>query len=332
MTSTTTQANSNEPFDPSTPLSGAIGPGAESWTAATGLAPNANYRVTVSGQNHGSPYTHTLAFTTAGCFTQMITNPLPTDGETVGIAMPIVLQFDSPVTTAHQPAVIDHLTVTTNPPVTGAWRWMSPTELHWRPETYWTPGTAVSLTANFQGLSFGGGVMGFAGWNESFTIGAAHRTVINALTHRMLVYSGGKLLWNFPVSLGKPGFPTLSGNLFVWGKEPSVLMVSCSTFGGAACIPGTINYYDSYVYNDVAISSNGFYIHDAYWDVPDHGVANVSHGCVEMNPADSVLFYNFAQTGDLVVIQNTPNPADFTNDEADWNIPFAHYARSSLSS
>lgn len=332
VTSTNTQSNATESYVPGTTLAGTIGPGAMSWTATSGLAPNANYLVNVNVHETGHSFTHTLSFTTAGCFTRMITNPVPVNGETVGVAMPIVLQFDSPVTTAQQPAVIAHLTVTSNPPEAGAWRWMSSTELHWRPEVYWTPGTTVSLTANFRGLDFGGNVMGFAGWSESFTIGADHKTVINAVTDRMLVYSNGNMLWNFPVSVGKPGFPTLSGNLFVWGKQPVVLMQSCSTFGGAACIPGSTNYYVGEVYNDVAISSNGFYIHDASWDVYDHGVANVSHGCVEMNPADSLEFYNFSQTGDLVVIQNTPNPADFTNDEADWNIPFSQYPLSSTSS
>ncbi|ETB40426.1 L,D-transpeptidase, partial [Mycobacterium avium 11-0986] len=44
------------------------------------------------------------------------------DGQTVGIAAPIILQFDAPI--SDKAAVEKALTVTTNPPVEGSWAWL----------------------------------------------------------------------------------------------------------------------------------------------------------------------------------------------------------------
>jgi lipoprotein-anchoring transpeptidase ErfK/SrfK len=127
------------------------------------------------------------------------------------------------------------------------------------------------------------------------------------------------------VSLGKPGFRTLEGTLIVLFKAQAVLMDSCSTFGGAACQPGSTNFYHDYVYWDTAVSSNGFFIHAAPWSVGSQGFTDVSHGCINLSTARATTFYNYAIPGDVVVISHTGNIADITNGEADWQIPFAQY-------
>src|SRR5690606_16733544 len=71
------------------------------------------------------------------------------DGGTFGIGQPIVAEFDDAVDRKVAEAT---LTVTTNPPVEGAWHWMSDTEAHWRPREYWQPGTTVTVTANILGV------------------------------------------------------------------------------------------------------------------------------------------------------------------------------------
>jgi hypothetical protein len=102
-------------------------------------------------------------------------------------------------------------------------------------------------------------------------------------------------------------------------------MDSCSTFGGAACIPGSTNFYSDYVYWDTAISTNGFFIHAAPWSVGQQGYYDVSHGCVNLSTDRATTFYNWTQTGDVVVISHTGNVADLSNGEADWQIPFAQF-------
>jgi len=142
----------------------------------------------------------------------------------------------------------------------------------------------------------------------------------------MQVYANDQLINTWPVSLGKPGFATLSGTLVVLYKQYAVKMQSCGTFGGAACIPGSANYYDENVYYDTAISVNGFFIHAAPWSVYAQGHYDVSHGCVNLSTDHAIQFYNWSAPGDVVVVKNTSNPADYSNGEADWQIAFAQFA------
>ncbi|HZU78128.1 MAG TPA: L,D-transpeptidase, partial [Dehalococcoidia bacterium] len=194
-----------------------------------------------------------------------------------------------------------------------------------RTQNYWPAGTHVTITGNMKGFDAGNGVWGLGDWTSSFTVGAKHVSIIDDTTHMMQVYNGDQLIATYPVSMGKPGFTTLSGTLIVLYKSYVVKMQSCGTFGGAACIPGTANYYDENVYYDTAISTNGFFIHAAPWSVYAQGHYDVSHGCVNLSTQNAISFFNFSVPGDVVVIQHTSNPADYTNGEADWQTPFAQF-------
>jgi len=169
-------------------------------------------------------------------------------------------------------------------------------------------------------------VWGLGNWNESFTIGDKHVSTIDNNTHQMLVYQNDQLIDTWPVSMGKTGYETLQGTLLVLYKQQDVRMQSCVTFGGAACIPGSANYYNEDVYWDTAISTTGFFIHAAPWDIADQGVDNVSHGCVNLSTDRATTFFNWSMPGDVVVISNTGNEATYASGEGDWQIPFAQYA------
>jgi len=82
------------------------------------------------------------------------------------------------------------------------------------------------------------------------------------------------------------------------------------------------------VYWDTAISTNGFFIHSAPWDVGIQGYANVSHGCVNLSPERAQVFYDFSQPGDIVIGSNTGRVADAGDGEGDWQVPFASFANS----
>jgi len=183
----------------------------------------------------------------------------------------------------------------------------------------------VSVTAHLNGFNAGNGVWGLGDWAQSFTIGAKHLSTIDNNSHQMLVYQNDQLIDTWPVSMGKQGFETLQGTLTVLYKLDKVKMQSCTTFGGAACIPGSTKYYNEYVYYDTAISTTGFYIHSAPWSVGDQGVDNVSHGCVNLSPERATTFYNWSMPGDVVVITNTGNTATYASGEGDWQIDFAQY-------
>ena len=51
---------------------------------------------------------------------------------------------------------------------------------------------------------------------------------------------------------------------------------------------------------------SGDYYHDAYWSVGEQGFENVSHGCVNLAPADAETYYKLAVPGDPITIQRQP--------------------------
>ena len=65
--------------------------------------------------------------------------------------------------------------------------------------------------------------------------------------------------------------------------------------------------------------------HAAGWNVPDHGVRNVSHGCVNMNPADAQWLYSTFTVGDVVEVKGTPVPLPVGDGLGDWAVPFGQY-------
>ena len=56
---------------------------------------------------------------------------LPNDGEVVGIGQPVAVRFDENI--PNRLAAEKAITVTTNPPVEGAFYWLSNREVRWRP-------------------------------------------------------------------------------------------------------------------------------------------------------------------------------------------------------
>jgi lipoprotein-anchoring transpeptidase ErfK/SrfK len=305
-------------------LTGSLGDGGRSWTSNAPLESGMDYVVDVAA--HGPGGGQSTARTTFSTMVpkRLTTTTSPTDGETVGVGMPISLSFNAPVAPEMQATVVQHLQVVTTPPVTGAWHWFAPTEVHFRPKDYWAPGTKVTVNANLLGINVGNNVYGLGNWTMSFTIGAKHVSVIDAAAHTMTVSDGDKQLYTWPVSTGRPRNPTIEGTLVVQYKQQDVLMDS-ATIG----IPrNSADGYYEHVFWDTAISTDGFFIHSAPWSEWAQGSQNVSHGCVNLSPARAQTFFNFSQKGDVVLVQHTGHPADASDGEGDWQIPFEQFANS----
>jgi lipoprotein-anchoring transpeptidase ErfK/SrfK len=255
---------------------------------------------------------------------RLTTATQPLDGETVGVAMPITLRFNAPVASEKQANLVSHLKVSTSTPVDGAWHWFAPDEVHFRPKDFWATGTKVTLQADLLGVDAGNDTFGLGNWTMSFTVGAKHVSTIDAATHQMVVTENDKTLYTWPVSVGRPKNPTLEGTLYVQYRQQDVLMDSQS-IGIPRNSPD--GYYE-HVFWDTAVSSDGFFIHAAPWSEWAQGSTNVSHGCVNLSTARAQTFYNFSLKGDLVYVKNTGRPADASDGEADWNIPFEQFANS----
>jgi lipoprotein-anchoring transpeptidase ErfK/SrfK len=106
------------------------------------------------------------------------------------------------------------------------------------------------------------------------------------------------------MSGGRPDLPTMNGNHIVLDRESVVHMIS-STNGIPVNSP---DGYDELVYDDVHISDSGEYVHAAPWSVGSQGRTNVSHGCINISPANAAEFMAFSRIGDLIQVVGGPRP------------------------
>ena len=305
-------------------VKGALNPDKTVWTSTDKLGFGARYTVSAVATNaDGQKTTTTSAFTTARATRTVFPAVSPLNGMTVGVGMPIRVYFENPVT--DRKAALARMKVTTSVPTVGAWRWFSATEVHWRPKTYWKSGTKVALDTDLRGVSLGAGTYGSVNADRhiAFTIGASHVSIADAKTHRMKVWINGKLTKDFPASLGKevPGRFTHTGVHIVTDKKASMTMDS-TTFGLALDAGG----YRVPVKFATRISNGGEFVHSAPWSVAQQGKENVSHGCVNLAPANAQWFYGISQPGDVVQVTGTPVPLTGKDtDIPDWTIPWSQW-------
>ena len=71
------------------------------------------------------------------------------------------------------------------------------------------------------------------------------------------------------------------------------------------------------------------YYHDAYWSVGQQGFENVSHGCVNLSPADARTYYQLAVPGDPVTIMGSPKDGTWDNGWTEWFLSWPRYLRGS---
>ena len=305
-------------------VKGALNPDKTVWTSTDKLGFGARYTVSAVATNaDGQKTTTTSAFTTARATSTVFPAVSPLSGTTVGVGMPIRVYFENPVT--DRKAALARMKVTTSVPTVGAWRWFSAAEVHWRPKTYWKPGTKVALDTDLRGVSLGAGTYGSVNADRhiAFSIGASHVSIADAKTHRMKVWINGKLTKDFPASLGKevPGRFTHNGVHVVTDKKASMTMDS-TTFGLALDAGG----YKVPVKFATRISNGGEFVHSAPWSVAQQGKENVSHGCVNLAPANAQWFYGISQPGDVVQVTGTPVPLTGKDtDIPDWTIPWSQW-------
>ena len=316
-------------------VAGRVAPSADDpakavWTPETELAYGTGYTVTATAANADDEVTKaTATFTTVTPTTLSTPGVGPLDGTTVGVGMPIRVYFDRPV--ADQAAVESHLLVTSSTPTDGVWSWVSDSEAHFRPSTYWPANTQVTLDADLYGVDFGEGVWGEKDRTVTFSIGAEHRSVADAGAHTLTVYDGDQVVQTYPMSAGSEANPTHNGAHVVLEKFDTITMDS-STFGLAVDAPG--GYRAEGVRYATRISNNGEFVHGAPWSVASQGSANVSHGCINLTDERAHWFYDFSIPGDVVEVVgsngSTLSAAD--GDIYDWAISWADWkAGSALS-
>jgi lipoprotein-anchoring transpeptidase ErfK/SrfK len=306
------------------PVAGKVSADGASWTAAQRLEPGTTYTVTATGTSEtGDQVTKTSRFRTQALSLSQQTYPSisPLAGQTVGIGMPVIIHFDVPVT--DHKSIEQSLHVTSTPAQPGSWHWLSDTEVHWRPKTYWKAGTDVTVDADINGVPAGGGIYGQMDKHVGFHIGDAHVYKVNTVTDQMRVFSNGRLIKTIPITTGEqPKYTTRSGVKVIIEKDRYHDMNS-ETIGIDP------NSADGYNLKDVEyamrLTYSGEFIHAAPWSVGSQGHSNVSHGCTGMSTSNAGWLFDMSQVGDVVEYVGTNRPMEFTNGYGDWNESYQDY-------
>jgi lipoprotein-anchoring transpeptidase ErfK/SrfK len=289
------------------------------WQSSEPPVPQTPYTVRVSAVGPDEqPFDQTLNVTSAAPSAVLRATLSPNDNEVVGIGMPAVVAFNRAVAPADRATVEQRLSLTTNPPVEGDWRWITPARVHWRPATYWQPGTEVTVSSDLEGLKVGD-AWGAGQRTIHFKIGPARISTVDAATFQMTVTENGQVVKVIPASLGQKKWPTHHGIHLVLEKSKSVTMDS-STIGIPRNGPG--GYYRKVAWA-TRLTYSGEFVHAAPWSQWAQGKRNVSHGCVNVSTANAKWFYDFAQRGDVVEVVNSPKkPKLYDPGMSDWNIPW----------
>ena len=226
----------------------------------------------------------------------------PLNGSMVGVAKPIMINFPVPI--ADQPMAERAVHISSIPPVPGKFYWMSPTQLRWRPLEFWPANTVVNIDA--------------AGTKSSFRTGESLVATADDATHQMTITRNGTVVQTFPMSMGMSAghHQTPNGTYYVLEKMPSVVMDS-STYG----VPTDSSWGYKVTVNDaVRIDNSGNFVHSAPWSVGDQGKRDVSHGCINLSPANAKWFYDNFGSGDPVVVKNSVGAYTQNDGAQDWQM------------
>lgn len=298
------------------------------WTADNRLDPGARYTVTATGtSDDGSEQTIETTFRTAALTRsqQVFPTLTPVLGGPFGVAQPIVIAFDTPIT--DKASVERALKVTSSPAQEGSWGWIDAKTVHYRPKAYWKPGTKITLDARLNGVNAGGGHYGQLNRTLDLTIGRAQSGTVDIAKHSISWTREGKVVGTWPMTAGKPGFTTRSGTKVVMEKAENITMASETTGIARDSSEG----YNVKVALALRVTGSGEFIHSAPWNEGNFGVRNASHGCVGMGDDTMWKLYQVVQIGDPVTFTGSNRKLEDGNGWTDWNQTWDQWkARSAL--
>jgi len=300
-------------------VSGHLNQDGKVWHSQWALDVSQAYTVTaVASRSGGGTVTTTSTFRTLTPSRTFRTEILEGYNQTYGVGMPIILYFSQPIT--DKAAVERALQITTSKPVVGAWYWDEPCNVaatcaYFRPRDYWPAGTTVSFTGHLNGVQGAPGMYGYHTLTQTFDIGPSLVAIGNTAAHRTQIYYNGKLRYDWPISSGKPGDDTPDGSYLTIEKANPVQMTGP---GYSLSVPWSVRF-----------TFSGDYYHDAYWSVGQQGFENVSHGCVNLSPADAETYYNLAVPGDPITITGSPQAGTWDNGWTEWFLSWPQYLQGS---
>lgn len=228
----------------------------------------------------------------------------PVQNTTVGVGQPIIITFNQP---PKNPGRIERFVSVDvfnskkeHYDIRGYFRWWSPTQLRWRPTSFWPQHTTVRVKV-------GDSV-------RTFHIGARHVAVADDKSHMITVYSDGKVIRHVPTSMGKPGHETPNGTYYIGDKHRHIIMDS-STYGVPVTAP---EGYRTDVEYALRMTYSGIFLHAASWSMAAQGHYDSSHGCLNVSMDNGRWFFEHWLLGDVVRVVNSRGVLSKNDGMGDW--------------
>ncbi|MEV3988928.1 Ig-like domain-containing protein [Streptomyces sp. NPDC049837] len=300
-----------------------------SWEPVRHLAAATKYKVhAVAKDADGRESAKDTTFTTLVPKNTFIGHYTPEDGSTVGVGMPVSINFTRGITNPE--AVEKAIKVTAEPSVPIEGHWFGNDRLDFRPEKYWAAGTKVTVRLDLDGVEGRPGVYGKQAKTVKFTIGRSQVSTVDASEKTMKVVRDGKLIKTIPITAGAPSTTTYNGQMVISEKYKVTRMNGATVgFGG--------EYDIKDVPHAMRLSTSGTFVHGNYWaSSGTFGSANVSHGCVGLRDVrgaydgstPAAWFYNNSIIGDVVIVKNSKDkqiqPENGLNG---WNMAWSEWIK-----
>ncbi|HEY5834859.1 L,D-transpeptidase [Streptomyces sp.] len=311
---------------------GTISADGTSWRPDAALARGTQYAVSAAATDaQGRSTAARSTFATVSAAGSFIGHFTPEDGSTVGVGMPVSINFDKAIT--DRAAVQKAITVTSSSGQQVVGHWFSSTRLDLRPETYWKAGSHVTLTLALDGVEGATGVYGIQDKTVGFDVGRSQVSTVDTRTHRMTVVRDGKVVRTIPISAGATGHATYNGRMVISEKDRTTRMNGATV--GFTDNDGKGEYDIPDVPHAMRLSSSGTFIHGNYWGATSvFGHVNTSHGCIGLSDVKggkdpktpAAWFFANSMVGDVVVVKNSPDrtiqPSNGLNG---WNLSWARW-------
>ena len=313
-------------------VEGTLAADGTSWVPNGQLERSTTYKINATAKDAKGREAHeNSSFTTVSPANSFIGNFTPEDGSTVGVGMPVSINFNKAIT--DRKAVQDGITVTTSSgqPVVG--HWFNSQRLDLRPEDYWQGGSTVTLKLELDGVEGADGVFGVQQKTVTFKVGRNQVSTVDAQTKTMTVTQDGKTIKTIPISAGSSDNPTYNGAMVISEKFKETRMDGATV--GFTDDDGKGEYDIKDVPHAMRLSTSGTFIHGNYWGAKSmFGSANTSHGCVGLADVKgagdanqpAAWFYNNSMIGDVVVVKNSPDKTIAPDNGLNgWNMSWAEW-------
>ncbi|MBW8794825.1 MAG: L,D-transpeptidase family protein [Streptomyces sp.] len=309
-----------------TEIPGILSADGTSWKPNGPLERATRYQIAAEAEDAKSrSVTGNATITTVSPANDFLGHLSPEDGSTVGVGMPVTVGFDKAI--GDKAAVQSEIQVSSSSGQRVVGHWLNDTRLDFRPESYWKPGSTVTVKLTRNGIQK----------TVTFRIGRSQISTVDARTKQMTVVRDGKTIETIPISSGSSEHPTHNGTMVISEKFTQTHM-------NGATVGLTKDGKPAYDIDDVPhamrLTASGTFIHGNYWGADSiFGKVNTSHGCVGLNDVKgggdgrqpAAWFFENSMIGDVVIVKNSADKTALAPDNgfSDWNMPWTEWVSGS---